>query len=129
VQTGIRTSRRRTPAAIALLALVAALLASCSITPIRGGPVPGNQLADGVYRGRARNGPVIAIVDVTVRDQRIEAIELVTHGDWRGRRAEEPIPRAIVAQQSTRVDVVSGATISSTAIMNAVQDAVEKATR
>ena len=47
---------------------------------------------------------------------------------WRGGEAEEAIPGSIIEQQSTKVDAVTGATISSTAIMNAVQDAVEKAT-
>jgi uncharacterized protein with FMN-binding domain len=70
---------------------------------------------------------VSAVVDVTVEDQEIREIEMVRHGDWWGRRAEETIPGAIIEQQSTRVDVVTGATIISTALMNAVQDAVEKA--
>ena len=118
---------QRSLAMSASLLLMIGLFSSCALTPIRGGPVPPDRLVDGVYSGRARNGPVVAAVEVTVEDQQISHIEITRHGHWRGGRAEEPIPEAIIEQQSTRVDVVSGATISSTALMNAVQDAVEKA--
>jgi fumarate reductase flavoprotein subunit len=111
-----------------VLALVAGLLSSCALSAVRGGPVPKDRLSDGVYRGSARNGPVSAVVEIVVEDQAIREIELVTHRTWWGGAAEEAIPRSIIEQQSTSVDAVSGATISSTAIMNAVQDAVEKAT-
>ncbi len=107
--------------------LVIALFLSCALSTIRGGPVPTNRLIDGVYRGRARNGPVIAGVEVIVEGQRITRIEVIRHGHWRGGAAEEAIPGSILEQQSTRVDAVSGATVSSIALMNAVQDAVEKA--
>ncbi len=119
---------QRTLATCILVSLMTALSASCTTGTIQGGPVPAERLVDGVYRGSARNGPVLAVVDVVVEDRRIERIEIVRHGDWWGRRAEERIPDRIVEQQSTQVDAVTGATISSTAIMNAVQDAVEQAT-
>ena len=110
-----------------LFLLVIGLSWSCAFAPITGGPVPKDRLVDGVYRGSARSGPVSAVVDVIVEDQEIARIEIIRHGHWRGGPAEEKIPGSIIVQQSTRVDVVSGATISSTALMNAVQDAVEKA--
>ena len=109
------------------LSLLLAVGSGCALAAITGGPVPAGRLVDGVYRGSAWNGPVYAAVDVVVEDQAIRRIEFVRHGTWWGKRAEEPTRRAIVEQQSTRVDAVSGATISSTAIMNAVQDAVGKA--
>ncbi len=49
------------------------------------------------------------------------------HRTWKGGAAEGIIPRRIIETQSTRVDAVSGATMSSVAIMNAVEDAVRKA--
>ena len=107
---------------------VIALLGSCAHATIAGGPVPKDRLADGVYRGSARNGPVSAVVDVVVKDRVIAEIKLVTHRHWWGAEAGETIPGSIVEEQSTKVDAVAGATISSIAIMNAVQDAVEKAT-
>ena len=112
----------------AFLALVVGLVPSCTSSMPKGGPVPTDRLADGVYRGSARNGPVSAVVDVIVKDQVITEIKLIRHRSWRGGEAEEAIPDSIIEQQSTKVDAVAGATISSTAIMNAVQDAVLKAT-
>jgi uncharacterized protein with FMN-binding domain len=44
-----------------------------------------------------------------------------------GGPAEEIIPARIIEKQSTNVDAVSGATMSSDAIMNAVQFAIEEA--
>ena len=46
-----------------------------------------------------------------------------------GGPAEEVIPAKIIEKQSTNVDVVSGATMSSDAIMNAVQLAIERASK
>ena len=40
---------------------------------------------------------------------------------------ENIIPFRIIDEQSTNVDAVSGATVSSTAIMNAVDDAIQMA--
>ncbi len=110
-----------------LLLLVTGLVVGCAIATIQRGPVPGDRLADGVYRGSARSGPVVAVVDVTVEERRVAEIQIVQHGHWRGAEAEEPILRAIIEQQSTRVDVVTGATVSSVALMNAEQDALEEA--
>ena len=44
-----------------------------------------------------------------------------------GGPAEEVVPARIIEQQSTSVDAVSGATMSSYAIMNAVESAIEGA--
>ena len=54
-------------------------------------------------------------------------IELLKHRTWRGGAAAKAIPNRIIQAQSTKVDAVTGATISSRAIMKAVQDAVGKA--
>ena len=111
------------------VSILVAVGVGCSIAAVSGGPVPAGRLVDGEYRGSAWNGPVYAAVVVVVEDQAIREIEFVRHGTWWGAQAEAPIRRAILEQQSTHVDAVSGATISSTAIMNAVQEAVGKATR
>jgi fumarate reductase flavoprotein subunit len=84
-------------------------------------------MVDGVYQGTATKGPVKAVVELTVNGSRIDEIKLIHHRRWRGGIAEKTIPQRIVAAQSTRVDAVTGATISSVAIMQAVQNAVSKA--
>ena len=117
----------RPPLVGILVLLVVGLVSSCAHSTIQGGPVAEDELVDGLYRGSARNGPVIAVVDVVVADQGIAEIRIVRHGHWRGGAAEEAIPGWIIEQQSTRVDVVTGATISSVALMNAVDAALQKA--
>lgn len=102
-------------------------LAGCAAKRPLGGPVQGEGLKDGVYGGEAKSGPVRVMVEVRIQDRRILGIRLLEHRHWRGEAAEKVIPARIIEEQSTRVDAVSGATTSSIAIMNAVEDAVKKA--
>ena len=80
-------------------------------------------IANGTYRGYSRVGPVRVTLDVTVTDSEITSIDIVRHFNGRGRRAEAIVP-AIIQAQSLDVDVVSGATGSSKAILKAVEDAL-----
>lgn len=104
-----------------------AMLAGCAETQITGAPVDHARLRDGIYDGSARGGPNKASVQVTIRNSNIVKIDIIDHQAWRGGIAEETVIARIIASQSTRVDAVSGATNSSRVIMNAVQNAIEKA--
>jgi hypothetical protein len=114
-----------------LIFLLAGILlisfAGCAAKRPLGGPVQGEGLKDGVYVGEAMSGPVWAMVEVRIQDRRISDIRLLEHRNWRGEAAEKVIPARIIEAQSTCVDAVSGATTSSIAVMNAVEDAVKKA--
>jgi uncharacterized protein with FMN-binding domain len=114
-----------------LLFLLAGLLftacAGCAAKRPLGGPVQGQGLKDGSYTGEATSGPVGVMVEVRIQDRRITSIRLMEHRHWRGEAAEKLIAARIIEEQSTRVDAVSGATTSSIAIMNAVENAVQKA--
>jgi len=107
--------------------LLLALAWGCAETPITGGPPTPARLRDGTYQGSCRAGPNKARVTIIVMDRRIVRILIDEHQAWRGKKAEAPIVKRIIAAQSTRVDAVSGATNSSRVIMNAVQNALEKA--
>jgi uncharacterized protein with FMN-binding domain len=110
------------------LGVFIALVAACSTGKfIIGGPISHSDLKNGTYEGTARNGPVKVKVMVTISDLEITDINLIEHRTWKGRAAEGVIPVRIIEAQSTKVDAVSGATMSSVAIMNAVEDAVQKA--
>ena len=113
--------------------LIMILTMGCATAEIVGGPVASGTLSDGVYDGQAQSGS-LAIkatvkVAVTIADQRISQIKIIEHKTLKGQPAEAVIPDRIVAAQSTRVDAVSGATLSSRTIMNAVEDALQKAAR
>ena len=83
----------------------------------------------GTYTGTAagKNGDVK--VEVTFSANAIESVKVVEHSETAGISdgAIENIPTAIVDNQSLAVDTVSGATITSEAILNAVADAVAQA--
>ena len=104
------------------------LVVSCSTgNTIIGGPITHANLKDGTYDGSAENGPVRVKAKITISDQKIADIDLIEHRTWKGGAAEGIIPHRIIETQSTKVDIVSGATMSSVAIMNAVEDAIQKA--
>ena len=83
----------------------------------------------GTYTGTAKgyNGPVE--VAVTFSDSAVTAIEVGANKetDHVGNVAFEPVIADILAENGTGVDGVSGATFSSNAIRNAVNDAAEQA--
>ncbi|WP_297609160.1 FAD-binding protein [uncultured Sutterella sp.] len=85
--------------------------------------------ADGAYRGESmgRNGPVT--VEVTLKAGSIAKVDVVSHKESVGISdpAIERIPAAIVENQTAKVDVISGATLTSNAIINAVVAALKNA--
>ena len=117
----------KTYSSIFLIGMVCALIIGCASTKIVGGPIPAASLKDGIYDGQAKDGPVKVIAKVTIQNHRITNIKLIDHRTWKGKKAENVIPGRIIDEQSTSVDAVSGATVSSRAIMNAVEAAVQKA--
>lgn len=90
---------------------------------------PAARYKDGTYTGtgEGKNGPVE--VCVTIAGDCITDIAILSSFDEDKyfSRAEAMIPGAILAVQSTEVDVCSGATISSEGIISAVEDALAKA--
>ncbi len=100
----------------------------CAKAPVLGNNVPAPGLKDGVYEGTYYKYPNGAVVRVTIKDSRLEKVELVKHyGSWIGNRAKEETVKRIMEKQSTDVDVVTGSTNSSHVIMNAAHNAVAKA--
>ena len=77
--------------------------------------------------GYGMQGPII--VNVTVEKGVITGIEYVTYTETANITAvaQERIPAQIVEHQTLSVDTVTGATLSSFGIINAVTDAAEKA--
>lgn len=100
-----------------VLILIAALLVGCG----------GKTYEDGTYTGEAEghNGPVK--VEVEVKDGKISSVEVVEHEESEGiaEPAIKDIPAAIVEKNSTDVDSVSGVTVTSDAIKEAVDNALK----
>lgn len=85
--------------------------------------------ADGVYEGSAQGMNGAVAVKVSVEKGKISAVDIVSHEETKGVSdvAMERVPNSIIDKQKTEVDTVSGATISSKAIMAAVENALEQA--
>ena len=89
-------------------------------------------LAEGEYIGRGQGkGGTPIVVKVTVADEKITAIEVLEHTETPGISdlAFDKIPQMIIDAQSTEIDSVSGATLTSAGIIEAVQDALSQAGR
>ena len=108
--------------AIATCCLMAFTLTACS----KGSS---SKYTDGTYSGTAKgmNGDVT--VEVTVKSDKIESVNVTSHNETTGISdpAIEQIPTSIVEKNSAEVDIVAGATVTSNAIMQAVTQALDKA--
>ena len=89
----------------------------------------GGSLVPGTYVGigTGRNGTVT--VSVTVDEHSILDIEVVSHSETAvmSDNALQVLPLKMIALQSTDVDAVSGATLTSSVVISAVDEALEKA--
>lgn len=83
-------------------------------------------LQDGSYEGECRTGLVYVQLRIQVKDDVVKSIQLLQHDNGMGKSAERLLAD-IQDKNSTAVDDVSSATISSRAIRMAAQNALEKA--
>jgi uncharacterized protein with FMN-binding domain len=85
-------------------------------------------ISDGTYRGQysVSGTPVKVTLEVVIQNRRITAINLVRHIRSPIGKKAETITDDIISHQSLDVDVVSGATASSKAILMAVEDALKQ---
>ena len=104
---------------VLILILVATTLVGCG----------GSKLKDGTYTGEAAGMSPGLKVSVEVAEGKISSVEVTEHAETEGycEEALEQIPGAIVEKNSTDVDAVSGATLTSNAIKEAVNQALEGA--
>ena len=87
------------------------------------------EMAAGTYTGEGQGIGGAVKVAVTVEGGAITAVEVVEHAETAGicDPAIEKIPAAIVAAQSLAVDTVTGATVTSKAILAAAEQALTEA--
>lgn len=86
---------------------------------------------DGVYNGSGEGkfGPIK--VEATVEKGKINAIKVLEHSETPGLSDPiiDKIPQEIIKAQSTEVSVISGATVTSNGIIQAVQNALKDANK
>ncbi|AKN31269.1 FMN-binding protein [Clostridium carboxidivorans P7] len=86
-----------------------------------------NKYKDGTYTGIGHGKNPDLKVSVTVKDSKIASVEIVSANEPKGKEPINVIPKEIIAAQTTSVDAVTGATLTSKGIMMAVNDALSKA--
>lgn len=86
-----------------------------------------SKVSDGTYQGSHPVGIMKYTVAVTVCGHKIESIEIVKafSGNEYSRKGQA-ILDTVVARQSLKVDVISGATVTSKAYLAAIRDALIK---
>ncbi len=84
-------------------------------------------VADGIYEGVEETELVKVTVKVEVKDHMIQDIQLIRHVNGKGEPAEAMIPE-MIGQNTSEVDAVSGATLSSKTIRAAVRNALAQGT-
>lgn len=83
------------------------------------------KVADGIYEGHSELGPVIVDVKVTVEKGKMIEVEIMNHQNGLGQSANA-IVENMVDKNTYDVDAISGATVSSEVIINAVNNALQK---
>lgn len=84
-----------------------------------------SKVEDGIYRGKVETMLVKAEVEVSVKNHKIISISIIKHENGKGKPAEA-IVDDIVKDNSTDVELIAGATMSSLVIRAAVIDAMNK---
>lgn len=125
--------KRRSFVAMSAMALASAMVGATGCAPQKTastGNAPALSFTPGTYTGEGtgRKGPVR--VEVVFSDAAIDSIT-VLEGNYETPRISkapfERIPADIVELQSLNVDTITGATLSSQAVLTAVKDCVEQA--
>ncbi len=90
------------------------------------GDIDLSKIKDGTYEGQANGYRGLVKVSVTVKDHKITEIKVLSNSDDATffNRASTGVIKNILAKQSLKVDVVSGATYSSNGIIKAVKNAL-----
>jgi uncharacterized protein with FMN-binding domain len=109
---------------------VVALAGSCAteemlrVRSMEIAPVDLSQVRDGTHRGQFTYGGYTYIVEVSVSGGRITSIVPVANRDTGPAKAAEGVIPRILEEQRNDVDVVSGATTTSKALLKAVETAL-----
>ena len=88
---------------------------------------PKTKYKDGTYSGQGSNRIGTVYVSVTIKNDRIDTVEITEADTHYSESYIEGLPSQVAQRQSSDVDVVSGATLSTEDFQNAVDDALQQA--
>ncbi len=81
-------------------------------------------LDDGIYNGEYRAGRWTNEVKVTVENHKITDISIVKDALFTNPEVSKELVEKVVSKQSLKVDMVSGATVSSKAYLKSIENAL-----
>jgi fumarate reductase flavoprotein subunit len=106
--------------AICLALIMVLLTAACQAKPV-------SNENSGVFTGESKGKNGVIKVEVKIENAEIKDIKVVeNHESEFTKNVFEQLPKAMIAANTADVDVVSGATLTSEAIIEAVKDAITK---
>ncbi|MDU1412063.1 MAG: flavocytochrome c [Clostridium sp.] len=113
--------RKKIIALVMCAAMSASMFVGCSPKKADGG------IPDGIYTGEGNGKGGKIVVELTIKDEKISDVKVKEHGETPGfADALDKMSADMVAKNAIEVDMVSGATLSSTGIIEAVKDAFSK---
>ena len=132
MEKGALGMTRRQVVALGAATAAALALGGCapqSPSPATGGGKSALSFTPGVYAGAAEGRGGLVTVEVAFGENAIEAVTVIDHAEtsFISDMALEELPARIVEHQSTGLDAITGATVTSMAIKAAVEDAARQA--
>lgn len=110
-----------------VLALILCAAMSMSVVGCGSTSSSDSGIPDGTYTGEGTGKGGKIVVELTIKDSKISDIKVVEHGETPGYAdALEKMSAEMITKNTLEVDMVSGATLSSTGILEAVKDAFNK---
>lgn len=85
-----------------------------------------SSLSDGIYNGKYEAGRWTNEMNITIKDYKIIKIDVVKDVSFAKPEVTEVIISRVIEKQNTKVDVVSGATVTSKAYLKAMENALKK---
>ncbi|MGE5580858.1 MAG: FMN-binding protein [Bacillota bacterium] len=113
-------------AVLVVVILIALMSGMGAVKGLTIGDVDLGKVADGVHEGTFKQGRWNYTVAVTVKDYKITGIELISGKDPGSQRIFATERDRVIAAQSPNVDTVSGATVTSKALLKAIENALVK---
>ena len=84
-----------------------------------------NQIENGIYRGEYSYGSFTYVVEVEVMNHAIVNIQALSNRDTEHAVKAEKVLQHVMSEQTVNVDVISGATTTSKALLKAAENALK----
>lgn len=110
--------------------IIGLLACLCTLVLIVAGCSPKAAMyKDGTYNATAQGYGGEVKVSVTIQGGKINAIDVIGDSETQevAKEALDTLPKSIVLANSTKVDGIAGATVTSNAVKNAVDEALKQA--